>query len=335
MSSSSTQKISIAARKNICRLPQEVLVKILKRYDDAKLLLRISLVSKQYASLVSDTHSLTLNSEAPPHNLPPHQFDEIIVGLLNRFKNLQHLRIIFYIDPVFHTRDPFLKCQVLVGPEFQLGYLLLGTPHDPTLSARLPESKWSRDFGGVWDESLTHDERREIKDKKNETILGILQSYLGVPLVYSKIMHRVVSNNTKLKSLTFFDQINRWMVCMGEEEIERSSKKPLSFSETVDLVEINQWEAPLMKLPALGYALRDVRFFEVKPFSKPPIPQQTNALEKCVWSNSDTDWTIFGEARKEIMFNDDRNKKMSTILTPTDILFGRFNPLLGELYLED
>ncbi|OMO51733.1 f-box family protein [Corchorus capsularis] len=324
----------------MCRLPQEVLVKILKRYDDAKLLLRISLVSKQFASVVSDTHSLTLNSEAPPRNLPPDQLDEIIVGLLNRFKNLQHLRIVFYIDPVFHTQDPFLKCQVLVGPEFQLGYLLLATPHDPTLTGRLPESKWSRDFGGVWDESLPHEERREIKDKKNETILGILQSYLGVPLVYSKIMHRVVSNNynTKLlKSLTFSDQINRWMVCMGEEEIERSSKKPLSFPETVDLelVEINLWEAPLMKLPALGCALRDVRFFEVKPFSNPTIPQQTNALEKCVWSNSDADWTIFGEARMEIMFNYDRSKKMSTILTPSDILFARFNPLLGQLYLED
>ncbi|OMP11432.1 f-box family protein [Corchorus capsularis] len=323
-----------SARNNLCCLPEDVLAMILKRHDDAKHLLRISLASKQLASLVSDMDSVTLNCE---FSRSDHKFDQILHGLFNRFQKLQHFRIVFHA-PIFEMHEPLERCQVAIGSEFELAYLLPARPDD----SDSPPSIWSRAFDDMArieseSEALPHRVIRELRSKRDRVLVQILQANLGVAHLSSLIMPIVVFKNRKLKSIAISDQLKRWMVCMGEEEIAKSASKPLAlaYPEKLDFVEVNLWEAPLLDLPALGlgYALQDVKFLQVKPGGrgKPPIPHP-DSLQKFVWSNSDSDpdWTVLSEASKEIMFNP--NIKKCSILINSEMLFGLFNPFLKDLY---
>ncbi|XVF42721.1 hypothetical protein PTKIN_Ptkin01aG0386800 [Pterospermum kingtungense] len=274
MASSGRQKRQKKQDQFDC-LSDDILLLIINKLLTAKALIRLSLVSKRFFSLVFKAHSVSVNlyQRSSREHLPKTQNP---CAILSRFQQMKHLyfRICAREPPegdgsgffgsvaVFRSQSHFEFCHLLIAESLNQS--------NPSVSA------------GV-------DAIHGLGDQSSESALKMLGSLYGM-------IRTIVLEYEMLESIVFSDDLIKLkVVMMGKEQIARLRTSTNGISNVRTLA----YSVPTLRLGELGYTMKDVLFVR-------GIAENQNVEEVVMdvpfLNQSDfKDWQVFNGAVKVLM----------------------------------
>ena len=315
-------------------LPDNLLLLIFDKILDleAKALVSCFLVSKRFASLIpqTNTNTVLIEMEAPA-NIPQSKksrgtsrslFKNILSKLSSKSKPRYLVqREIRGSDVLKIFRE--IKCLKIqshsagVKNPFAAGFLMwkafFGAKFRYCLFLFAPFVHKGNDNDPIKN-SIMH-----RNDKEGEEVFQFLWTFGGFHLQEALQRHRYVKdtisdNHCILKKVVVCDSENRGKVCMGEEDIAECRRSWHLDNDTKDTstttlyYNCKMWYVPVLDLPMHGCTMKGATLLWVYPASV-PMSKEKDVL-KGFEDDEEEKWGIFNEAVREIVHNNNIDKRM-------------------------